>query len=704
MTFDQGVAFAILLRAMALFVWGRPRYDIVACLALMATVAAGLIKPEDAFDAFSDDIVAIVRSALVVSAAITQTGVPELALQRISRHVRSMQIQLLVLVATVTVLSAFVKNAGALAIMILLAFQMARRSGGSASCFLMPMAFGALLGGLMTQIGTSPNIIVSRTREEIVGAPFSMFDFTPVGAALALAGLLFLMFAYRLLPVRTRAAASLDEALAAKKYVTEAEIVEQSPMVGKTIAALQELADGEGKVIAILQPDEKRVAPLPDATLNAGDTLILEGDPHALERIVSTGKLKLESGHRVPEATQPQAEISSIEAVIGAGSPLIGLSAQASALFERFGVNLLAVGRTGERLTERLGTITLQLGDVIVLQGNLADTPERLKALQCLPLAERTLHLGKARQALLPILILVAAMVTTAIGLLPVSIAFFSAAVLMVLTGGVALHQVYQTVEWPIIIMLGALIPVSEALRATGGADLIAGWLSQLAAGLPAYGALALILAAAMLVTPFLNNAATVLVMVPILGIPGIPAGRVPDGGGDRGRLRFPDAHRAPMQHAGHGTGRIPLRGLCAARRAPLAAGDPDRRACLARGMARALERRSATSARGHCGDCHPAQRRRQCREDLHRQGVAGHHRAAVPACRDGRLPRHDAGTLWGSSRWPHLRDGTAGRQAVRRHQERSGGGPDVARHASRRRGPGAGGQQPNRRRGPARG
>jgi K+/H+ antiporter YhaU regulatory subunit KhtT len=140
-------------------------------------------------------------------------------------------------------------------------------------------------------------------------------------------------------------------------------------------------------VIAILQPGEKRVAPLPDATLNAGDTLILEGDPHALERIVSTGKLKLESGHRVPEATQPQAEISSIEAVIAAGSPLIGLSAQASALFERFGVNLLAVSRTGERLTERLGSITLQFGDVIVLQGNLADMPERLKALHCLPVA-----------------------------------------------------------------------------------------------------------------------------------------------------------------------------------------------------------------------------------------------------------------------------------------------------------------------------
>ncbi|HEV8389482.1 MAG TPA: SLC13 family permease, partial [Dongiaceae bacterium] len=433
-----------------------------------------------------------------------------------SRHVRSVRMQLIVLVATVTILSAFIKNVGALAIMIPLAFQMAKRSGTSASRFLMPMSFGALLGGLMTQIGTSPNIIVSRVRGEIVGTPFSMFDFTPVGAALAIVGVLFLALAYRLLPERSRTTASLDEALTVKKYVTEAEVGEESPMVGKTISDLQELAHGEAKVVAILRPDDQRVAPLPDATLDVGDTLILEGDPHALERIVHAGKLKLESGHRVPEASQPQAEISSIEAVIGANSPLIGMSVQASALFERFGVNLLAVSRTGERLTERLGTITLRLGDVIVLQGNLADMPERLKALECLPLAERTLHLGKARRALLPVLILIAAMAMTAFGLMPVQVVFFGAAVLMVLTGAVPFRQIYQTVEWPIIVMLAALIPVSEALRTTGGTDLIAGWLSQVASGLPAYGALALILATAMMVTPFLNNAATVLVMAPI--------------------------------------------------------------------------------------------------------------------------------------------------------------------------------------------
>lgn len=529
MTLDQGLAFAVIAGAMALFVWGRLRYDVVACLALLVSVMVGLVKPQDAFSGFGDDIVIIVASALVVSGAIAQTGVPELLLQRISRHVSSIQAQMFVLVGTVTVLSAFVKNVGALAIMIPIAFQMAKRSNTPPSAFLMPMSFGALLGGLMTQIGTSPNIIVSRMRGDIVGTPFSMFDFTPVAAALAITGLMFLMVAYRLLPVRTRASARMDEALSVKKYVTEAEVVQTSTVVGKTVADLQELAHGEAKVVAILAPDDSRTVPLPDAVLKVGETLILEGDPHALEQLVSLGKLKLESGGRVPEARTSRVEVGSIEAVIGVNSPLIGLSAQASALFERFGVNLLAVSRTGERPIERLGNITLHLGDVIVLQGNLDELPDRLSMLECLPLAERPLHLGKARRSLVPIVILVAAMAMAALEVMPVQVVFFGAALLMVLSGAISLRQVYQLVDWPIVVMLATLIPVSATLSTTGATDLIAGVLSDAARGMPAYGALALLLAAAMLVTPFLNNAATVLVMAPIAVSFSRSLGYIPD-------------------------------------------------------------------------------------------------------------------------------------------------------------------------------
>ncbi|WP_303979168.1 SLC13 family permease [Dongia mobilis] len=526
MTIDQGLAFAIIAAMMALFLWGRPRYDLTACLALLVAVGVGIVKPDAAFKGFSSDIVLIVAAALVVSSAIAQTGILEALIKRILPSGHSVQLQMLVLVVAVTVLSAFIKNIGALAIMIPVAFQMARRSGVSPSRFLMPMSFGALLGGLMTQIGTSPNIIVSEVRGQLTGQAFSMFDFTPVGAILAVAGVAFLMIGHRLLPERQRATASLDEAVMIKNYVTEALITGGSPMVGKTISQLQALADGEAKVTALLEEDDRRIVPLPDAILKIGHTVILEGYQDALERIVSRGKLKLESGHRTPDAPEPQAEIRSIKAVIGLNSQLIGLSAQGSDLFERFGVNLLAVSRTGERLTERLGTIELQMGDVVVLQGNFAGLPEKLRALNCLPLAERELFLGRPRAALLPVLILVAAMGLTAFGVVPVAIAFFGAAVP---TGAIALRQVYQIVEWPIVLMLAALIPVSEALHSTGATDLVAGWLSAAATGMPPYGALALILAAAMAVTPFLNNAATVLIMAPIAASFSTALGYKPD-------------------------------------------------------------------------------------------------------------------------------------------------------------------------------
>src|SRR5512145_5309 len=207
---------------MAVFIWGRLRYDLVAVLALLAAVFTGIVPHKAAFTGFGDDIVIIVGSALIVSAAVERSGATLTALSRVSPHVTSVQGQVVVLVATVTILSALVKNIGALAMMIPVAFQMARRSRASPSFFLMPMAFGSLLGGLMTLVGTSPNIIVSRMREELTGQPFGMFDFTPVGLTLAAAGIAFLAFGYRLLPSGRRAAATMDEALSLTGYMTEA--------------------------------------------------------------------------------------------------------------------------------------------------------------------------------------------------------------------------------------------------------------------------------------------------------------------------------------------------------------------------------------------------------------------------------------------------------------------------------------------------
>ncbi|KKB80713.1 permease [Devosia limi DSM 17137] len=513
MTTPQILAFGIIAAMMVAFVLGRWRYDVVAVGALLAAVTVGVVKPTEAFKGFSDDIVIIVGSALVVSAAVARTGIMEMAVRRFAPNISTPRAQLILLVLTVTVLSAFIKNIGALAIMMPIAFQMARKSGVSPSLFLMPMSFGSLLGGLMTQIGTSPNIIVSRVRQDLTGVPFTMFDFTPVGAALALVGLVFLAFCYKLLPARTRDTSSMDQAIEIKNYTTEAHVPAQSSAVGMTIGELQRLGGGAAMIIGIIGESGARRKPLPDSIIKEGDVLLLEGAPEALDTMVAQGKLTF-SKRRDTKATSDNTGI--VEAVVTKTSDLIGRSAQELSLFDRTGLNLLAVSRRDKRFTERLGQIRFQNGDVIVLQGDLKELPDLLRRWNCLPLVERGLKLGSVRNGLVPLLILAAAMATTALGLIPVAIAFFAAAVLMVVSRALPLREVYSHLDAPILIMLAALIPISDSLRTTGGTDVISSWLSQAASVLPAYGALALIMVAAMAVTPFLNNAATVLVMAPI--------------------------------------------------------------------------------------------------------------------------------------------------------------------------------------------
>ncbi|MBC9033910.1 SLC13 family permease [Sphingomonas sp. JC676] len=514
MNTPQILSVGVLASMMLLFIWGKFRYDLVAVIALLAALAVGVVKPKDAFGGFSDDIVIIVGSALVLSGAVQRSGVIERAMQVLQRRVTRIRSQLLLLCASVGFASALVKNIGALAMMMPVAFQMSKRSNTAPAVFLMPMAFASLLGGLITLIGTSPNIIVSRVREEMTGHPFGMFDYAPVGLGLTLVGLIFLRFGYRLLPRDRRAMPTLGEAMDIQDYVTEAEIPAGSPAVDEMVAEFRERHDHEVTVTAILRAGI-RSTPFPDTTLMPEDLLILSGAPDALERVIAIDGLTLEGQDRGrPEGAT--GEVGVLEAVIGTDSPLSGRTAGRLGLHERFGVNLIAVSRQGERLARRLGEIMLKPGDVIVLQGPLELLFERLSELGCLPLAERTLRLGSARKGLLPLAILAAAMVATATGYVPVAIAFFAAAGLTVLLGALPVREVYNHVEWPILVMLGALIPVSDSLRTTGVTTLIGDWLGQVAATLPPWGAVALILAAAMAVTPFLNNAATVLVMAPI--------------------------------------------------------------------------------------------------------------------------------------------------------------------------------------------
>jgi di/tricarboxylate transporter len=509
--FTQLLSVGLIVAMMAAFVWGRVRYDLVAVGALLAGLVIGVVPLDAAFTGFSNDIVIIVGSALLVSAGVARSGITEFAIKRLAPNLSGVRGQLALLVVAVGVMSAFIKNIGALAIMIPIAFQFAERSKVSASVFLMPMAFASLLGGLTTLVGTSPNIVVAGVREELGGAPFGMFDFAPVGVAVAAAGFVFLVFFYWLVPERKRESGAMHEALDIKNYLSEATVTADSTILGKTVADLFNLAKGSVAVTSILRR-HVRLAPLPDATLKEGDIVLIEGDPAALDALVGQARLSVTGDRPAPDGDS----VDSVEAVIGAGSSLIGWSAQALGLFDRLHVNLLAISRKGQRLTGRPSTIPLELGDIIIVQGDRRALPGLLRDLGCLPLAERPIRLGSVRRGLIPVVILVAAVAATATGTVPVAVAFFAAAAAMVLFGVVPVREVYGALDGPILVMLAALIPVSESLQRTGATDVIAGVLADVGGALPPYGAIALILVTAMAVTPFLNNAATVLVMAPI--------------------------------------------------------------------------------------------------------------------------------------------------------------------------------------------
>lgn len=516
MTSQQLLAFGILGGTMILFIWGRWRYDLVAILALLASLVAGTVPAKKAFSGFSDDIVIIVASALVLSSAIARSGIIESGVRFISPQVQRVQWQLTVLVGSVTLLSAMVKNIGALAMLMPAALKIAKKSNTSASIFLMPMAFGSLLGGLITLIGTSPNIIVSRVREQMTGEPFGMFDYAPVGIGLSVVGMIFLHFGYRLLPSNRQAVLNMGEALDIKDYTTEAKVTEGSKSVGKTAAEFMAANDEEVQVTGVLRSKLQAEIPLERAVFREGDTLLLKGDPEQLERAIVTAELELAGQNRTAVTETRDEDIGVIEAVVTGNSPLVHQAAASIGLHERHGVNLLAISRSGEHLTRGLGKTRLRAGDVIVLQGPLDILPERLVELGCLPLAERTIPLASVRQGIVPVIILVVAMALAALGLVPATVAFFGAAVMVILSGSVPIRNAYESIEWPILVMLGALIPVSGALQETGGTQLISHWLSSVVTDAPPWAAVMLVMVAAMAATPFLNNAATVLVMAPI--------------------------------------------------------------------------------------------------------------------------------------------------------------------------------------------
>ncbi len=516
MTLQQALAFGLILATLAMFVWGQFRYDLVALCSLLAGVLTGIIPAKHAFDGLRNDVVVIIAMALVVSAAFARSGIVEVALRPLLARLSSEKSQVPVLSAAVAVLSMATKNVGALTILMPVAQQVAKRTGTAPSRLLMPMSFASLLGGLVTLVGTSPNIIVSEVREQTLGKPFGMYDFAPVGLSLTALGLIFLAFGYRLLPKDRTGRPALSEALAGSTYVTEARAPDPWELGARRVGQVRAAASGEAEVVALVRAGVRRAMPHRNTLVRPGDIILLEGEPDVLHRLIADCRLEPQRAAHPLERHEATEEVRSIEAVVSPDSVLISKSARSVDLQAQHNVKLLAVSRGGRRPTQRLRTAAIHAGDILLLRGPESDLPKALSALGALPLAERPMQLGGRRPLLLPAVILAAAMVLVALKMLPIVIAFTLAAVLMVLFRTLPMREAYGALDGPVLILIAALIPVSEALQRTGGVDLIAGGLSGLFLHAPPQLVLACLMMASMICAPFLHNAPTVLVLGPV--------------------------------------------------------------------------------------------------------------------------------------------------------------------------------------------
>ena len=562
MTQDQLLILLILSVTVAMFLHGRWRHDMVAAGALLACVLAGLIPPQEAFAGFAHPAVVTVACVLVLSRGLQVSGAVDALAARLLPARAGILLSLTALVGVGALLSGFMNNVGAMALLMPVAMQLAARLALPPGRVLMPLAFGTILGGMTTMIGTPPNLIVSGFRAQTGAGSFAMFDFTPIGLAVAVTGTLFIvLLGWRLVPAREKAS---TEGFETGAYVTEVRVVPDSKAAGMYLREIEVRLDEAGaQIIGLMRNEVRMTAPQSSRKVLAGDILVIEADVEALPEMLSTLGLRLEeagSSREDPaqqdgEDAQPQgghdedenkgtggspdegesgahqaqeeqekdtarstadAEITLMELVVRPEAVLIGRSARELSLRTRYGLNLLAVSRSGNRSKSRLRTLKIQAGDLLLMQGPLEALTEFAADSGCVPLAERELRIPDRRKAWTAGAIMLFAVGGAALGLLPAAISFALGVLASMAFRTLPLRSVYESIDWPVIVLLAALIPVAGAMEATGTAELIAHALLDEVAQGNAIVALTLVLLVTMFLSDLMNNAATAAVMCPI--------------------------------------------------------------------------------------------------------------------------------------------------------------------------------------------
>jgi di/tricarboxylate transporter len=516
-TTDQMILFALFAGVFGMMLWGRWRYDLVAFSALLLGVVLGVVPVGEAFSGFGHPATFIVAIVLVVSAGLVRSGAVFLITRTLVDSARPLGGHIAVMGGIGGVLSAFMNNVAALALLMPVDIQTARKAGRAARLSLMPLSFATILGGMITLIGTPPNIIVSGIREDKLGTPFAMFDFAPVGGITALVGIVFVaLVGWRLLPAQETEAADETRSEIAD-YIAELTVPEDSKLEGKRLYELYEAAEeNDVAILGLVREGKRRYGTQRNAILREGDALVLEASPEALDEFRAALSLDFGDETRTEALKTDGAGLTVVEAVVRQDARIAGKTADSVGLNWRQRTVLLGISRSGRKITKRVRKTVIRPGDILLLLSPEETASEMVEWLGVLPLADRGLAITNQRKVWLAIGLFAAAVLVASLGLVYLPVALSIAVVGYVLTGILPVREIYDQIEWPVVILLGSLIPLGEALDSSGGTALIAGSLTSVADDLPAWVALALLMVVTMTLSDVLNNAATAIVAAPV--------------------------------------------------------------------------------------------------------------------------------------------------------------------------------------------
>ena len=513
---DQAILFVLLGAVFALLVWGRIRYDLVAFGALVLGVVAGVVPQEDAFSGFGHHATIIIALVLIVSRGLSNSGAIELVARFVVVGGRSLFVHIGVMSGVAALLSAVMNNVAALALLMPVDMQAARKAKRSAALTLMPLSFASILGGLITLIGTPPNIIIASFREQALGESFGMFDFTPVGAVTALAGVVFIVLVgWRLIPAAERDEVAGSELTPHEDYIAEVRVSADSSMIERKVRDLDAEVEQADVVIEGLVRNGKR---LPGRarreTIREGDILVIEADAKHIDDFVGEFKLEYVGSEKYRGKTAE--DLSLIEAVVPENSRIEGRSALNLRLLYRHGVTLLGVSRRGKVFRDRVRKLIVQKGDVLLLLGPTERLDDTVNWLRCLPLKQRDLQVIQRDKAGIAVASFALAIAAATAGLLGLPEALALVCIVMVGFNIIPIKEIYSSVEWPVIVLLGSMIPIGAAFETSGGTALIAQQIIGFASGYGPLVVLALLMIVTMTLSDLLNNAATAIIAAPI--------------------------------------------------------------------------------------------------------------------------------------------------------------------------------------------